>query len=420
MKKQDIIKCLKANKSLSDYQLIISNKDSRELFYVLDHLEINRAVKTESTVINVYVSDKKTTGSSLVTVTSGDDEKSLNKKINDAIKKAKAAKNPYYPLPAKQESIIEKQDKKYDLNDIANNVAKAVFKADKYENGWLNSTEIFVSNVNTAFLDSKGNKHQTSHFEIAVEVIPTWSKNGEEIELYKYHETSDLDYSKITAEIDELLQNAKQRAEAKKIDNIKMPKDLKVLVKNDMLDLILDTICDDINYRSLYFKNNHYNKKDQLSNNDLSLTLKPVIKGCLKSSKVDSNGIVLKDTKIINKGKIVNLWGDNHYGYYLKEKITGNIPVKQLDGKRYDYTNEKHLIIENFSSPQLEEATGYFGGEVRLAKYFDGKKYIPLTGFSISGNIYEALKDVLLSKENVLHPSYKGPKYLIFKGIKIH
>lgn len=48
MKKKDIINCLKANTKISDYELIISDKDSRELFYVLDHLEINRAVKTQT------------------------------------------------------------------------------------------------------------------------------------------------------------------------------------------------------------------------------------------------------------------------------------------------------------------------------------------------------------------------------------
>ena len=420
MKTQDILKCLKANKKLSDYQLISTNKDSRELFYVLDHLEINRAVKTTTNIITVYVSDKKTTGCSTITVTSGDDEKSLNKKINEAIKKAKAAKNPYYPLPDKEESIIEKDDKKYDLNEIANNVAKAVFKANKYENGWLNSTEIFVSKVNNEFYDSKGTKHKTNIFNISIEVIPTWSNKGEEIELYKFYETSDINYSIITKEIDELLLNAKERSVAKKLKDVKLPKDIKVLVKNDMLDTIIDNLTYDVNFRNIYFKQNHYKKGDIVSNNNLSLTLKPTVKGCVNSTKVDNNGIVLKTTKIIDNGKVVKLWGDNRFAYYLKQKVTGNLPIKQLDGNRYDYTKEKHLIIENFSSPQLEEATGYWGGEVRLARYFDGKKYIPLTDFSISGNIYEDLKEVLLSKEDACMPSYKGPKYLIFKGIKIH
>lgn len=420
MKIQDIIKCLKNNKAISDYQLINTEKDSRELFYVLDHLEINRAVKVVSNVITIYVSNASFTGSSVVTISSGDDEKSLNKKIKEAVKKAKEAKNPYYPLPDKQESIIEKDNKKYDLNDVALKVAKAVYKANKYESGWLNSTEIFVSNVKSRFFDSKGTKHVTNGFEIAVEVIPTWSNNGEEVELYKYYETSSINYDEITKEIDELLLNAKERSIAKTLKDVKLPKDIKVLVKNDMLQDIVGNTVNDINYRSLYFKENHYNKGDVVLSQGVSLTLKPVVKGCSKSMKVDNNGIVLKAAKLIKDGKVAKLWGDNRFAYYLNKEATGNIPVIELDGPRYDYSKEKHLLIENFSAPQLEETNGYWGGEVRLAKYFDGKKYIPLTGFSISGNIYEDLKSVKLSKEDATLPDYKGPKYLIFTGIQIH
>ena len=77
MKKNEILACLKANKAITDYELSIVNKDSRELFYVLDNLEINRAVKVETATIKVYVSNKKTTGSSTVALTAADDKKTL-------------------------------------------------------------------------------------------------------------------------------------------------------------------------------------------------------------------------------------------------------------------------------------------------------------------------------------------------------
>ena len=61
MKKNDIIKCLKANKDISDYEITFRKKESRELFYVLKHLEINRAVSVEEAAIDIYVDkdDKK-------------------------------------------------------------------------------------------------------------------------------------------------------------------------------------------------------------------------------------------------------------------------------------------------------------------------------------------------------------------------
>ena len=420
MKRNEILSCLKANKKISDYELSIVNKDSRELFYVLDHLEINRAVKVETASVKVYVSDKKTTGSSTVAITAADDKKSLNKKLNDAIAKAKQAKNNYYPLPEKTNNIKESKKVKRDLNDIASNIAKAVFKADKYKNGWINSTEIFVSEFKNEFINSKGINHLTNSFKIEIECIPTWSNKKEEFELYKFYESGKIDYKQITKEIDEILTLAKDRSNAKTLKEVKLPKNLKVLVKNDMLETIIEEMSLDLSYRYAFMKQSHYNINDLFSNNKFDLTLKGQIPGCSKSRRFDSNGIVLKSKKIIEKGMVKNKWGDIQFGYYLKEKsITGNLQVCRLDAKGVNYKKEKHLIIETFSAPQLELDSGYWGGEVRLARYFDGKKYIPLTGFSIAGNIYEDIKKVEFSKEEVVQPRYSGPKYMIFKGLEI-
>lgn len=421
MKKSEILACLKANKKIDGFELNITNKDSRELFYVLKHLEINRAVKTQTIAIEVYAIDSKGTGSSLVTVTAADDKKSLAKKIDSAYAKAKSAKNNYYPLAKKTKNVVEKDSKKLDLNDIASNVAKAVFKADVYKDGWINSTEIFVSTITNEFVNSNGISHSASSFKIEVECVPTWSNKKEEFELYKFYETSAINYKTITEEVSEILNLAKDRSNALKIKDVDIPSDVKVLVKNDMRDRLVENMCAEMTYRYKFTKMNHYNLKDTISNTPFDLTAKAEIKGCVDSRKFDKHGVVLGSKKIISKGIANDNFGDIQFGHYLGiKKITGNLPTFELTAKGVDYNKKKHLIIETFSSPQLEENSGYWGGEVRLARYFDGKKYIPLTGFSISGNIYEDMKSMEFSKEQAISSGYKGPKYFIFKGISIH
>ncbi|MBQ2656951.1 MAG: hypothetical protein IJF87_00070 [Erysipelotrichaceae bacterium] len=420
MKKNDIIKVLKANKKISDYELTIINKDSRELFYVLDHLEINRAVKIDSVTIRIYVSDKKTTGSSLVMLTAADDEKSLAKKLDDAVARARNARNQYYPLAEKTVNIRQENAKKANLNLVASKVAEAVLKADHFKNGWINSTEIFVSNIKEELINSNGVDHKSEYFKIEIECIPTWSNKKEEFELYKFYQSNRVDYKKITEEITEILELAKARSGALTIKDVKLPEDLMVLVKNDMLEEIVNNFTYDLSYRNVFMKENHYEINDVLSNNPFDLTMKPSISGCASSHKYDSHGVVLKAKNLIRKGVVKNNYGDIQFGHYLKQKdITGMIPVVEIKAEGINYKKEKHLIIENFSAPQLEENSGYWGGEVRLARYFDGKRYIPLTGFSIAGNIYEDIKDVKFSKEETLMANYKGPKYMIFKGLKI-
>jgi len=187
-----------------------------------------------------------------------------------------------------------------------------------------------------------------------------------------------------------------------------------------MLETIIGSLSDELSYRNVFMHQNHYNKQDLISNTPFDLTMKPFISGCTGSRKYDRNGIVLKAKKIISKGKAVSYFGDLRFGSYMKEeKITGQLPVCELKAESMEYRKKKHLIIETFSSPQLESDSGYWGGEVRLARYYDGRKYIPLTGFSIAGNIYEDLKEVQFSKESAIYRNYKGPKYFIFRNLKI-
>ena len=306
MKKSEIIKTLKANKKISDYELTIINKDSRELFYVLDHLEINRAVKIDSATIRVYVSDKKTTGSSMVMLTAADDEKSLARKLRDAVTRAKAARNQYYPLTEKTENIKDEKKNRQDLNLVATKIAEAVLKADHYRNGWINSTEIFVSNIKEELINSKGVDHVSEYFKVEIECIPTWSNKKEEFELYKFYQSNRIDYKQITSEISEILELAKARSQALTIREVKLPEDLLILVKNDMLETIVDNFTYDLSYRNVYMKQNHYKLNDVLSNNPFDLTMKPVINGCLSSHKYDAHGVVLKAKNLIRKGVVKN------------------------------------------------------------------------------------------------------------------
>ena len=419
MKINEIVKIIKENKDISEFTITQTKKNSRELFYVLTNLEINRAVNTQGTSVEVFVNHGDFKGSSIIVVNVADDEKSLKKKLKEAVLKARQVNNPYYPLADKQEEVNVKSTIKGNLNNIALKVADAIFKADVYKDGWINSTEIFVTKSLKTFVSSNGFKHTFENFKIEVEVIPTWSNGKEEFELYKFFTLGNLNYDKATEEVNEILNLAKDRSVAKTLKDIKLNKKLKVLIKNDMRDRLVENFAGDLSYRANYFKMNHYKKEDVISETPFDLTLRGVKEGCADSSKFDRDGFVLKDKKVIKDGKVTSNWGDIRYAYYLKEKPTGNYPIAEISAKGIDVKDEKHLIIETFSSPQLEASNGYFGGEIRLARYFDGKKYIPVGGFSISGNIYEDAKKMKFSKEKVLDDGYAGPKYFIFEGLNI-
>lgn len=421
-----LISLLNENKNVSDYEIKKINKNARELFYVLKKLEINRAVETENISCTVYVNTDDSTGSSTINIVASDNKTSIKKKINMAVNKAKATLNKAYKLPEADKNIKKVFKKKPDLNDIALKCANAVFKADKYKEGYINSTEIFVSDITEEFISSKGIHHQVESLRINIEAIPSWKSEKEEVELYEMYESSILDEAGITKRMNEVLNNAKERSMAKTLKEVNIEKDIPVYIDGEMMELLMDNFMSETSYKSVFYKINHYSRKDKISDSDFDLTARGYIDGLTSSRYYDSNGVVLKSKKLIEHGTVKNLYGDVQYGTYLDNKnITGNYAVMELANNDKPVTKqamkkEKHLIVSYFSSPQLDESSGYFGGEVRLAFYYDGEKYIPLTGLSISGNIYEAIKTVKFSKEEYSGRKLKGPKYMILRNIDIH
>ena len=81
--------------------------------------------------------------------------------------------------------------------------------------------------------------------------------------------------------------------------------------------------------------------------------------------------------------------------------------------------DEPYIRCVRFSGMQLDPHSGYIGGEVRLAFYYDGEKEIPVTGFSIAGNMHELKGDFVYSKETQTISKFHGPKYLEIKGMNI-
>ena len=118
------------------------------------------------------------------------------------------------------------------------------------------------------------------------------------------------------------------------------------------------------------------------------------------------------------------LHGSNKFGYYMNAlRPTGaykNIEVKKGSMSYSDMTKEPYIYCVCFSSPQLDEYSGYYGGEIRLGYYFDGQNVIPVTGFSISGNLNEDRANFKLSTELETRNTYRGPKYVLIENMTIN
>ena len=143
----------------------------------------------------------------------------------------------------------------------------------------------------------------------------------------------------------------------------------------------------------------------------------------LKSSvPFSKEGIVLKDTKLIEDGVLKAIHGPYNFAEYLGIEPIGNFDGAVIQGGN---TSEKDMFVDGtlkiirFSDFQMDEITGDCFGEIRLALLKKGDEIIPVTGGSDTINIKDVKDEMLFSKETEDDRGVIIPKCIKFKNINV-
>lgn len=404
------------NSNVSSFTVNELNENRYELYFVLNKVETARKVNVTTYNITIFHNYGNAVGSYSYSLNDAFTNKELLSSVEEALTRCSYAQNKPFELPEPELDYlkIESNISEYPLDVVATNVSKAIFKADTFKDGWINSTEIFVSRNNYHFINSKGADVAYSDYRLFIELIPTYKGRQEEVELYLSYSTNDIDYDEITEMVNDKLLQAKERGEATSIPN-DLTK-INVLLKNEAVTNIMKYFASELTYQSQL---RHVSKLNigSVIDCDISLSMEPVIKGSPYSMIIDKYGKTLRPILLIDNKKVVNFHGDYVEGKYFGESnptgTISNFKVKANSPIEYkELVKEPYLEILGFSAFQLDSFSGFYGGEVRLALYFDGKKLTPVSGFSISGNLFDDFKNMKFSKEEGRHSVYSGPKYI--------
>ena len=407
------------NADLFGWKIVEIKKKTTELYYILDKLETNRATYETLYNVTIYVLDNNKVGASTFDIYPYMDNVEITRKINDNKLNAKYALNDYYELP-KYEHLERRNINTNLANEplkVLEEVKDAIFSV-KSE-AYLSATEFFLYEIDERLINSNGVDVKQKSYRLNIELIPTYK----DVEIYQMLKLEKYDTNEIKEEVKTLLDLAIKRYEAK---NLELTEDVNIILENDEVAQLLSFFSDDLTYGAKYQQINinelNESVQGEIIGDKLNIKMVPYYSGCINSRDFDSDGVILKEISLIEDGIAKNRYGSYRFGYYLKEKPTGILPVMVVgEGSKdfNDFKKDKYLRCVRFSNMQLDSNTGFFGGEVRLGFLYDGEKEIPVTGFSISGNINELKKELYLSKELVNLPDYHGPKYILIKGMKI-
>ena len=419
-------KLLKEFSAISDYKIVRKHRESNEIFYVHKNVETLRKTDTINTFVTVYVKNEDgTLGEATFEVFDYQLEDELKKVINDNIFRATLIKNQYYEIPSDKEEVKNNESNLslMTLKEASLKITNILDSIKMEDDASINATEIFVVKNTTNIVNSKGINKEDSSYSIMIEAIPTFTKDNESVELYEQYNTSSIDEAQIKEEITTSLDNVKARYLAIKPDyEIEAPVLLHILDA----EVIYENIIGELHYRSVYTDSNFYKVGDLIQtkpeHDKLNISLEAFIEGSSDNHSFDADGITLKSVELIEDSKVKNYFGDNRFAYYLGVKPTGNMTnmlVENGTTPSSELLKGKYLECISFSGLQVDVFNDYIGGEVRLAKYFDGNKVIPITGISISGKLSDVLNTIVLSKEYEVKNSIKAPKLIKLDNMKI-
>ena len=432
---EKLIKVLKAS-PISEYKINIVETTGNELFYIIDKLETNRAVNLKQVEVTIYIDRDDKRGCSSFKYYDYMNEEEIKEAIDKTIYAASFALNPFYEIPAKSNDTLLKIHSNFadrPLKDIAQDIARAIFRCKKFEEGFLSATEVFVSKKDIRIINSRGVDVSETRYEGYVEVIPSWGNKENEVETYNAFTFSNFDADWITNKINELLDLTKARFIAKKLD---IKENVKVIIEDEGVPAVFSYFARDLSYANKVRGTGRDEIGDKVQGDSvegtlLNIDMVPFDEESAIGSGFDNDGVILRPINLIKDGVAMNRYGSYQYGYYFGEKNpTGVLPITKVkagDKSFKEMQKEPYLRCSRFSSFQLESHSGYFGGEVRLGFYFDGEKEIPVTGFSIGGTLKELRGKIVFSKETEAvarfvgprFTGYVGPKYLEIKGMNI-
>ncbi len=423
-----IKKGLASFSQVSDYKIIHHSKKSHELFYVFKRLETSRATSLEDYQITVYVDDQEFRGCSTIAIDAAMSDEEIHSRIEKAVYRASFIKDVRYELPAPSNKPQEKMESnmaEHSLAEWIEKVSEAVFAADTAKDCWLAATEIFLYDEDFEVINSKGINEKYHKYSGMIETIPTSTKSKEEFEIYENSEFGNIDLKAITHRVKEVLQVAKDRAQA-----VALPKGVncKVILAAHDISGFYGYFANQLDYASVFQKMSTFElgkscQGEKIEGDKISVSVVPVIKECVRSAPIDQDGIVLSEVKLVEQGVAKQYHGASRWGQYLKiANPTGSCPIVVVAAGSKSVAEmhqEPYLECVLFSGLQVDAFSGYIGGEVRLGYYFDGHQVIPVTGFTISGNLAEVKANMRLSKEIIKQKNCVGPSHIEIKKMGI-
>ncbi|MDE7326999.1 MAG: hypothetical protein K2N63_12135 [Lachnospiraceae bacterium] len=406
---------------IEDYQIVMTDEESAELFFIKKELDMQRLKEVRTANVSIFrvfeEGDQRFRGVASLQVQESLTQPEMEKMFADAYYAAGFVKNKYYDLykgkaagmPESEEPFGDKS-----LAEIAQGFAQALFAEDRYEEVFINSAEIFARRSTVHILNSHGvdvsYKKSRVQGEFVVQCI-----DGQDVETYQDFSYNGWNTDALREKTRDAIELTRARAKAK---TAPAAGEYRLILSGGYVNELLSYYVTRANSSVIYQKYSSFTvgcdvQGEEVEKDRINLTMKANV-------PFSDEGIPMEDRELIKDGKLQMIHGGNRFAQYLGIEPTGGYNGYKVDAGNISLEQMKkqpYLEVVNFSDFQMNGFTGHFGGEIRLAFLYDGTTVTPVTGGSVNGNIFEAQKSFVFSKEMQVEKDFEGPKAVAMDGV---
>ncbi len=418
---EQLIKIL-SESNLADYKIVEKTTVSHQGFFIGQKLDQHRICDVKHTTLTIYIDKDNQRASASKEIFANETEEEIRKDIESLKFNASLAYNKHYQLV--KDIQHSEEMKNCDLLASFKNVVSAVQMINDTESEKINSYEIFVNQNYYHVVNSQGVDVSYNTLDEMVEIVINSINDCHEVEVYQMIQCgADQTVENIAASIKKTFKSANDRSHAQKA---KTMLDTRVLISGEDLRMFFRYFGEKSNTQMVYRGMSRVQIGDCCQNGEdcdkITMEAKRYLPFSSKNHPYSEDGLEIKDFTILKDGVYKNYNGDQRTAYYLglnDISPVNNIVISGGSKTVDELKKDPYLEIVQFSSFDMDSMTGDFGGEFRLAYYFDGETTTALTSGSITCNMNDVLDHLHFSKETVQYNDAIVPEVIELKGVNV-
>ncbi len=394
-----------------------------EFYFIRHALDQHRAKELEHIQIRVFqlVEDGAFLGSASAELPPTASEAEAKKLIDDLAYRATLVKNKPYTLnPPRPGQPMEAP---VDLSAIAGDFLRAVRSLPETVGEDVNSYEIFVNDKLRRFLNSEGVDITERYPDSMIEVVVNARRDGHEIELYRNFQSGTCDGEDLKEKLAKAMAYGRDRLRTRPTPKLEKAD---VLFSGADACEIYSFFVERCNAGMIVRRMSDWTPgkpiSEELRGDKVSVFARRELPNSSKNRGYDSEGAPIRDAVILREGVPQEILGDRMFSSYMgleNSFMPSNIEVTGGSCSEEELRKAPYLEAVEFSDFQVDSLTGDIFGEIRLAYWHDGETVTPVSGGSLSGSMFDFMKDMRMSKAQTQYDEMRIPSLTLLKGVTV-